>query len=117
MRKIRQLLVQDVKARKRKEKNMLFAIMCFDKENHLEQRLKARPDHLAFLHALGERLKAAGPFLNDAEKPNGSLLIIEGETREEIENLLKNDPYVKADLFENVYISKWNWAIKNPENK
>jgi uncharacterized protein len=95
---------------------MLFAVICRDKENQLEKRLETRPAHVAFLNGLGERLKAAGPFLDENNNPNGSLLVISGETRQEVEALTQKDPYVTAGLFKSVEILPWNWVMKNPEN-
>ena len=52
---------------------MLFALICKDKPNHLQVRLDARPDHVAFLNDLNAKgaLKFAGPFLDADGKPDG----------------------------------------------
>ncbi len=94
---------------------MLFALICTDKPNHLQTRLDARADHLAFLGSLGDALKAAGPFLGDDSKPNGSLVIISAEDKAEAEAIAARDPYAKAGLFASVEIKPWNWVLKNPE--
>lgn len=93
---------------------MLFALICTDKPNHLEVRLKVRPDHLAYLQ--GITVKGAGPFLDEAGNPNGSLVIIEAKDRAEAEIIAANDPYAKAGLFASVDIRPWKWLIKNPES-
>ena len=64
---------------------MLFALICTDKtQDGLKRRMENRPDHLAFLDSLGDTLKMAGPFLNDAgEEPRGSLVIIEAGSMDE----------------------------------
>ena len=94
---------------------MLFALICADKPNSLDLRMKERPDHLAWLTSLGEALKTAGPFTTDEGSPIGSLVIIEAGTRADAEAIAKNDPYAKAGLFASVEIRAWKWAIKNPE--
>ena len=94
---------------------MLFALICADKPNSLDLRMKERPDHLAWLTSLGEALKMAGPFTTDEGSPIGSLVIIEAATRAGAEAIAKNDPYAKAGLFASVEIRAWKWAIKNPE--
>ena len=58
---------------------MLFALICTDKPGGLELRMACRPDHLKFLESLGGKLKAAGPFTDDAGNAVGSLVIIEAE--------------------------------------
>jgi uncharacterized protein len=62
---------------------MLFAIYCTDKPNHLETRMAARSDHLAYLDSLGSKLKAGGPFLDEEGNMMGSLVIVEAENRAE----------------------------------
>ncbi len=92
---------------------MLFALICTDKPNHLEVRLKARPDHLAYLQTI--TVKGAGPFVDDAGSPNGSLVIIEAKDRAEAEAIAGRDPYALAGLFASVEVRPWKWLIKNPE--
>ncbi len=96
---------------------MLFAMMCFDKEDGLETRLGSREEHMAYLKGLGDKVLLGGPYTsNDGEKPIGSLLIIEAENRQEIQAIADNDPYAKAGLFRKVEILPWKWTVKNPES-
>ncbi len=96
---------------------MLFSIICTDKPGEgLELRMKNRPDHLAFLAKLGDRLKLAGPFMNDAgTKPRGSLVIIEAKDIDEARKIAAGDPYAVAGVFENVEIRAFKWLL--PEEK
>lgn len=94
---------------------MLFALICKDKPNALEVRMQNRPDHLAFLQALDDKLKAGGPLLDDAGSPNGSLVIIEASDQAAAREIAGRDPYAKAGLFSSVEITPWNWVLKNPE--
>ncbi|MCA1299763.1 YciI family protein [Stappia indica] len=94
---------------------MLYALICTDKPGAQQIRLDTRADHLAFLTAMGDRLKAAGPFLNDDGGMTGSLVVIEAESRDEALAVSQEDPYARAGLFETVEIRPWNWALKNPE--
>jgi uncharacterized protein len=94
---------------------MLFALLCTDKPDSLELRAKVRPEHVAYLDSLGRKLKAAGPFLDDASNPTGSLVILEATDRNEAENMAAADPYAIAGLFASVEIKSWRWALKNPE--
>jgi uncharacterized protein len=93
---------------------MLFAILCNDKPDHLQLRLDTRPAHLDYLDKLGERLKFAGPFLDDDGKPNGSLIVIEADHIDAAKAIAAKDPYARAELFETVDVRPWNWAINNP---
>ncbi|ADZ68806.1 YciI-like protein [Polymorphum gilvum] len=96
---------------------MLYALICTDKPHSLQLRLDTRPEHVAFLNSLGDRLKAAGPFLDDAGTMTGSLVVIEASNRDEALAVSQEDPYARAGLFESVEIRPWTWAIKNPEAK
>lgn len=85
---------------------MLYSVIAYDKNDHLQKRLSLREGHLEFLSSC-DKLKLAGPFLNDKEEPVGSLLVFDVETKEELEAILQQDPYAKADLFKSVTISPW----------
>ena len=93
---------------------MLFALICTDKPGHLQVRLDNRPAHVEFLNGLGDALKAAGPFLDEAEKPNGSLVVIEAADLQEAQGIAARDPYALAGLFDDVQIKPWNWVFKAP---
>ena len=56
---------------------MLFAALCYDKPGALDLRLATRAEHLAFLDKYAAQVKLGGPFLDDADKPVGSLLILD----------------------------------------
>ena len=94
---------------------MLYALICTDKPDHLSVRMDNREAHLAWLSGLGDKLKGAGPFVDEKDAPTGSLLVIEAESREAIEALAPEDPYAKAGLFQSVEIRPWKWLLKNPE--
>ena len=96
---------------------MLYALICTDRPNSTELRANKRPEHLAYLSSLGDAMKFAGPFLDDAGGPTGSLVMIEAETRAAAEVIAANDPYKLAGLFASVEIRAWRWALKNPETK
>jgi uncharacterized protein len=95
---------------------MLFALICTDKPGHLQLRMDTRAAHLAFLEALGDDTRAAGPFLGDDGKPVGSLVIISADHRAGAAAIAAKDPYAVAGLFASVEIRPWNWVVKNPEN-
>ena len=94
---------------------MLYALLCTDKPNSIDLRLKVRPEHLAYLNGPSVTLKAAGPFLDDAGNPTGSLVIIEAADMTAAKVVAANDPYNVAGLFSHVEIKAWRWALKNPD--
>jgi uncharacterized protein YciI len=91
---------------------MLFIAHCTDKPDHVEVRMKARPDHVAFLQAKGDALKLAGPTTAaDGETPNGSLILFEDEDLDTAKAWVAGDPYAAVDLFESVIVKPWKHAI------
>jgi uncharacterized protein len=94
---------------------MLFALICTDKPNSIDVRMQNRPAHLAYLEKLGERMKGAGPFVDEDGKPTGSLVIIEADDLAAAKTTAAQDPYALAGLFSSVDIKPWKWLIKNPE--
>ena len=90
---------------------MLFAALCYDKPGALDLRLATRAEHLAFLDKHASRVKLGGPFLDTAEKPVGSLLILECVDETAARALLAEDPYAQAGLFERVELRPWKHVV------
>src|SRR5262245_34512520 len=97
---------------------MLFALICYDKPDHLPLRLDTRNDHVAFLNDLNAKgaLKFAGPFLDADGKPNGSLVVIEAADMAAAKAIAAADPYAKGGLFSSVDIRAWNWVFNSSAN-
>ena len=91
---------------------MLYAIISEDVENSLENRLAARPAHLARLQDLlaAGRLVLAGPHpAIDSNDPGaagftGSLVVAEFNSLAEAEQWADEDPYVKAGVYRTVTV-------------
>jgi uncharacterized protein YciI len=91
---------------------MLYAIVALDHPNSLENRLAARPAHLARLNALKDegRLKLAGPFpAIDAEDPgaagfSGSMIVAEFVDLPTAKAWADADPYVAAGVYREVTV-------------
>ncbi|HEY8063670.1 MAG TPA: YciI family protein [Methylosinus sp.] len=89
----------------------LFVALCLDKPNHVALRLATREAHLAFLAAHAAQVKLGGPFLDAAEQPVGSLLIVEAADEAAAQALLAEDPYAAAGLFSSVEIKPWKRVV------
>ena len=90
---------------------MLFAALCYDKPGALDLRLATRAEHLAFLDKYAAQVKLGGPFLDDADKPVGSLLILDCVDETAARALLAEDPYAQAGLFERVELRRWKHVV------
>lgn len=94
----------------------MFVFRGWDKKDHLDVRKAHRDDHIQWLNSLGEALKLAGPTLDEDGNMNGSVLIVDYESKELFLDRLKNDPYAKADLFEKTEVSSFVAAIEKFSN-
>lgn len=91
---------------------MLYLIYAEDVPGSLEQRLAARPAHLARLQSLKDedRLIVAGPNpIADSEDTgttgfSGSVIIAEFATLEEAKAWADKDPYVDAGVYQKVTV-------------
>lgn len=90
---------------------MLFCILGTDKPNSLDLRLANRDKHLKYWSDAG-CIRISGPFTSDdGTVMNGSLLVIEVDSRAIAEDLTQNDPYQLAGLFDTVEIRAWKWLL------
>ncbi len=96
---------------------MLYAFICTDKpQEGLELRKQNRREHLEYLKQLGDKMKLAGPFMNeDGTEPRGSLVVVEADSLEQAQEIARNDPYAKAGVFEKVEIRPWKWLFGAPQ--
>jgi uncharacterized protein YciI len=84
---------------------MLYAITCLDNPNSLELRLANRAAHLDYAKGWENKIALAGPLLSDdGQTMIGSLFLVEGEDRAEIDRFLAGDPYGKAGLFQKIEV-------------
>jgi uncharacterized protein YciI len=92
---------------------MLYALICTDKPvEGLKLRQQNRERHLAWLTDLGDKMKLAGPFMNDdGSEPRGSLVVIEAESLEDAGEISASDPYAIAGVFASVDIRPWKWLF------
>jgi len=98
---------------------MLYAIIAEDLENSLEQRLQARPAHVARLNELLDagRLILAGPHpAIDSEDPgtngfSGSLIVAEFDSLEAAQSWADEDPYIKANVYKKVTVKPFNKVL------
>ncbi len=98
---------------------MLYMIVGEDRPGSLEQRLAARPEHLARLQALQAegRLLLAGPCpAIDSPDPgaagfSGSLIVAEFASLEAAQAWADVDPYIAAGVYEKVTVKPFKKAL------
>jgi uncharacterized protein YciI len=93
---------------------MKFVIIGYDSPQGEAKRKIHRAAHLANLDPLDRqgRVVLAGPLTDKT----GSLLVLEFETREEVEDFARHDPYTVHGVFERVEIHPFLQIFpKSPE--
>lgn len=94
---------------------MFYLIYALDVPGSLEQRLAARPAHLARLQQLRDagRLLTAGPFpAVDSNDPGqagftGSAIVAEFDSLEQAKAWAGQDPYVTAGVYQSVSVTPY----------
>jgi uncharacterized protein YciI len=88
----------------------LYVISAIDREGAFETRMATRPAHLDYVRA-NPGVKLAGPFLDEAGQPAGSMFIIEAEDIGQARTFSDHDPYVKAGVFGRVEIRAFRIVV------
>jgi len=96
---------------------MQFIIKAYDGENKLDKRMEVRPRHLEGMEKLGEHLICAGGLLDDEGKMKGSALILDFDSREELDEYLKNEPYILENVWEKIEVDRMNVVVAKERQK
>ena len=96
---------------------MNFLIVAYDgkDEGALERRMRVRPDHFANVMKIREKghVHCAGGITNEAGQLIGSMLVVSFDTREQLDEYLKTEPYVVNNVWQDIRIDTCNVAIKD----
>lgn len=91
---------------------MPYFIETTDRAGTAATRAELRPAHLDYLRAQAALLLACGAKLDDeGENADGSVYIVDVETRDEAQAFIDADPFTRGDLFESVRIRRWRKAV------
>lgn len=94
---------------------MLFIVSGRDHPKGIDARLKFRPQHRAYYNGLGDDLLLAGPYLDEAGEPIGSMIVMRATSQQAAEAFAHADPYWVEGVFESLTISRWDWFMKRPD--
>ena len=81
----------------------------------LEKRMAVRPRHLENMAKVNGKVLCAGGILDNNGKPKGSVLVMEFETEELLQEYLANEPYITEKVWEKVDVEPMNVVILNGE--
>lgn len=94
---------------------MQFVITAYDGAGMLEKRMEVRSQHLEGMERLKEHLIAAGGLLDDEGKLKGSVLIMEFQNREEVDEYLANEVYLKEHVWKKITVERMNVVYAHGE--
>ena len=78
----------------------------------LDKRMEIRPRHLEGIERIKEHVICAGGLLDDEGKMKGSVLIMEYESREQLDEYLANEPYVQENVWQKIEVERMNVVIR-----
>ena len=87
---------------------MQFIVKAYDGEGMLGKRMEVRPRHLEGIERIKEHVMCAGGLLDDEGKMKGSVLIMEYESREQLDEYLANEPYVQENVWQKIEVERMN---------
>ncbi len=81
----------------------------------LDRRMEVRPRHLEGMARLGSHVVCAGGLLDEAGKMKGSVLVMDFQSREELDDYLANEPYVTEHVWEKIEVERMNVVLVKGE--
>lgn len=91
---------------------MTFTIITKDAEGSATTRSTHQDAHKRYLDHNRAHLVAAGAMLqDDGATAHGGILLVEFETRKEVETFVREDPFWDAGVLGNITITRWRKAL------
>jgi uncharacterized protein YciI len=95
---------------------MEFVIIAYDgkDEGALARRMAVREEHLSLSQKLKNEGKVifGGAILDDSDKMIGSIIVCDFESRQELDQHLKKEPYVNGGVWQKIEIHKFHLGKK-----
>ena len=92
---------------------MIWVILCKDKPNSLNERMKVIDEHRAYLSTNPTKTLISGPLTDEEGNMNGSFFMVEVDNEKEIRVFQRNDPIFKANIWDEIIISPFNKRVDN----
>jgi uncharacterized protein YciI len=86
-----------------------------DKPDGFSLRRRTRASHLEYMIRQKALVLFGGPIVSDANEPIGSLMILDLDSRAEVDSFLAAEPYNISGLFESVFVRSFRQMV--PENR
>jgi uncharacterized protein len=96
---------------------MQFLVILYDGTDAeaSSRRRAARPAHLEGLagNVAAGRLVFGGPIFDDVQKPIGSFLLADCADRADLDALIANDPYTRANVWQRVEVKPVRLVVQD----
>lgn len=89
---------------------MLFVIHGIDKP-HSSVRERLIEEHRAYLDGSQIRVVASGPLIDDQKRMIGSVVVVDCDSRQEVDDMMVAEPFNKAGLYESLHINCWHMRV------
>ena len=91
---------------------MPYVIMFVDDPGVLEKKKQIRPVHVEYVLKNTYRIiTSGGLFPDDDDFPNGGLIILDTEARQDAIDYIENDPFFLNGIFTKYTINRWRKFI------
>jgi len=90
---------------------MLYIVHCLDKPGAASLRKESLAAHSSYLKSKPITIVMGGPVLGEDEAAIGSFLVVEADSKADVEAFSDKDPYTEAGIFERVDINAWKKVI------
>lgn len=92
-----------------------YLVHCLDGPDKYSLREQLTNTHREYMENYRQKILIGGPLLDESGlKRIGSAFIMQADSKEEIEVLLKKEPYYNAGVFESVVIRLYRNAMFKP---
>jgi uncharacterized protein len=93
---------------------MLFIVRFFDNQDKAFVRRDNLSKHLDWLKLNGEKILVAGSLRNEpGDNPLGALWIVEANSKSDINDIIKSDPFWICGLRDSYEILHWSKAFND----
>lgn len=91
---------------------MPYVITFHDDPGVTERKKLYRPEHLEYVLKNAHRIITSGGLFPDEDDfPNGGLIILDTEVRQEAIDYIENDPFFRHGMFSKYTVHRWKKFI------
>lgn len=94
---------------------MQYMIRAYDGEGMLQKRMEVRPRHLENMAQVKGKVICAGGLLDEEGRMKGSVLVMEFDSKDGLDDYLRTEPYIVEHVWDKVKVESMNVVIVNGE--